>query len=31
VLCRPQLLARMRKVFAACFLALNGRLALESR
>ena len=31
VLCRPQLLARMRKVFAACFLALSGRLALESR
>jgi len=31
VLSRPQLLARMRKVFAACFLALSGRLALESR
>ena len=31
VLSRPQLLTRMRKVFAACFLALSGRLALESR
>jgi threonine/homoserine/homoserine lactone efflux protein len=31
VLSRPELLARLRKVFAACFLALSGRLALESR
>ena len=31
VLSRPQVLVRMRKVFAACFLALSGRLALESR
>jgi threonine/homoserine/homoserine lactone efflux protein len=31
VLARPQLLTRMRRVFAACFLALSGRLALESR
>ena len=31
VLSRPQLLARMRKVFAVCFLALSGRLALETR
>jgi threonine/homoserine/homoserine lactone efflux protein len=31
VLARPHLLTRMRKVFAACFLALSGRLALESR
>jgi threonine/homoserine/homoserine lactone efflux protein len=31
VLSRPQLLVRMRKVFAVCFLALSGRLALESR
>jgi threonine/homoserine/homoserine lactone efflux protein len=31
VLSRPQLLTRLRKLFAACFLALSGRLALESR
>ncbi len=31
VLSRPKLLTRLRKVFAACFLALSGRLALESR
>ena len=31
VLSRPVVLARLRKVFAACFLALSGRLALESR
>jgi threonine/homoserine/homoserine lactone efflux protein len=31
VLGRPQVLARLRKVFAACFLVLSGRLALESR
>ncbi len=31
VLSRPVVLVRLRKVFAACFLALSGRLALESR
>ena len=31
VLARPQLIVRLRRVFAACFLALSGRLALESR
>jgi threonine/homoserine/homoserine lactone efflux protein len=31
VLSRPQLLARMRKAFAVCFLALSGRLAFEAR
>lgn len=31
VLRSPQVLARLRKGFAACFLVLSGRLALESR
>jgi threonine/homoserine/homoserine lactone efflux protein len=31
VLARPHLLTRARRVFAACFLALSGRLALETR
>lgn len=31
VLRSPRVLARLRKGFAACFLALSGRLALESR
>jgi threonine/homoserine/homoserine lactone efflux protein len=31
VLARPQLLTRLRRVFAGCFLALSGRLALEGR
>jgi threonine/homoserine/homoserine lactone efflux protein len=31
VLGRPQVLVRMRKAFAASFLLLSGRLALESR
>jgi threonine/homoserine/homoserine lactone efflux protein len=31
VLARPHLLVGLRRVFAACFLALSGRLALETR
>lgn len=31
VLSRPRLVQRVRRTFAACFVALSGRLALESR
>jgi threonine/homoserine/homoserine lactone efflux protein len=31
VLARPPLLARIRKAFAASFVVLSGRLAVESR
>jgi threonine/homoserine/homoserine lactone efflux protein len=31
VLSRPQLVARIRKAFAATFVALSARLAVESR
>jgi threonine/homoserine/homoserine lactone efflux protein len=31
ILRNPRLLARLRKAFAASFLALSGRLAIESR
>jgi len=31
VLRSPSVLTRLRRAFAACFLVLSGRLALESR
>jgi hypothetical protein len=31
VLTRPQVVQRVRRAFAACFVLLSGRLALETR